>query len=142
MADFTFYMGPITKTDIMETIKTYLHNASPDMADFLLQDVRDKTPVDTSALLAGEIADPPTDPSDPVLIYVHSSAETQLDEWGRVYVQYQEGGVLGMPTYTNAPHMMFRLTATQDLPAVASWAVYTVQDALDACKAGNGIPLP
>lgn len=90
--------------------------------------VSKRTPVDTGALLSDvsyEIGPGST------LAYIYADDTNQLDEWNRYYAVYQEGGLLGLSTYTNAPHEMFAQIMTTDIPAIEEWGEKWAQVGLD-----------
>lgn len=137
--DYT--LPPLVGQDISATYRMMIHRDSPDISNDILDWVVQRTPIMTGALQSSYVAEPHPDPSDPIIAYVHSTDGPQLDQWGRVYVQYVEGGALGLPTWTNPPREMFARTAVIDLPEVVQWAEEKMQEAVDAVVAGNGVPL-
>jgi hypothetical protein len=75
-----------------------------------------------------------------VLVYAENIAQEAF--WNRVYVQYQEGGLLGTSTYTNDPHEMFFRTAVGDgLALTEAWAEMCVAEAIGFSVAGTGVPI-
>lgn len=134
--------GGIIGQDIYETINTKLHEGSVELAQMEQQAVRDRTPVLTGALESDVIGIEQTDPSDPELALINSANKGQLDEWGRVYNIYVEGGSLGHSSPTiHSPAEMFGKILTDDIPQIEAWAERWAQEALDLCAAGKGIPL-
>lgn len=126
--------------DIEGTINEQLHLNSPQITDVLLIRIYDRTPEDTGALKSSLTGVANVDhPDDPLLSYLYANDQEQLDEWGRIYVAYQEGGALGLPTYTNPPREMFAKVMTEDLNDIAGWAVMSCQEALSRCSAGTGL---
>jgi hypothetical protein len=139
--------GGILNTDIWATIDEQLHENTPDLGQNLTELVQEKTPVRTSALQMDMTYEAYPDPQgagggEGDLVWIYAEDANQLAVWSRVYVQYQEGDPLGVPTYTNPPREMFYLTATTDgLPVVETWAQYWIQEALDMCAGGAGVPI-
>ena len=115
---------------------TALRNASPELAATLQSTVEDRTPVRTGALkedvLSRSYTGAVSGTRSVKLVDVYSGEEWQLGEWKRVYVAYQEGGILGLPTYTNAPHEMYARIATDDTALIQAWGERAVQGAVDA----------
>lgn len=128
------------------TIDEQLHEHTPDLGDVLVPLVQAKTPVLTGALSSDMTYEAYTNPEDPTmgeedLVYVYAEGSEQLAAWDRIYVQYQEGGPLGLPTYTNPPREMFLTTAETDgLAVTTEWAVEWVDYANLLCLSGAGIP--
>lgn len=127
------------------TIDEQLHEHTPDLGDVLVPLVQAKTPVLTGALQSDMTYEAYPDPEEPGgeedLVYVFAEGSEQIAAWDRIYVQYQEGGPLGLPTYTNPPREMFLNTAETDgLAASAEWAVEWVDYANLLCLSGAGVP--
>lgn len=94
--------------------------------------VSKRTPVDTGALLTDvSYQAPGTGSGSGLLAYIYADDTNQLDEWNRYYAVYQEGGLLGLSTYTNAPHEMFAQIMTTDIPAIEEWGEKWAQIGLD-----------
>jgi hypothetical protein len=133
-------------TDKWATIDEQLHEHTPELGDLLVPLVQAKTPELTGALASDMTYDAYTNPESPGtgdedLVYVYASGAQQIAAWDRIYVQYQEGGALGMPTYTNAPHEMFAITAETDgLAVTVDWATTYIEYANLLCLSGAGIP--
>jgi hypothetical protein len=139
---FTYNVSGIFMQDIAATINRELHLSAPLLGYELIDTIVDRTMIDTGALQSSiTYQDYISDISDPTLLFLYANDQEQLDQWGRVYVQYQEGGALGMPTYTNAPREMFAKVLTDDLDIIADWGIETCQWALDMCVAGKGVPI-
>ena len=45
-----------------------------------------------------------------------------------MYAQYQEGGALGLSTYTNPPREMVASAVTEDIPAIEAWGNQALAD--------------
>lgn len=143
MADYS--VGHITLTvpgnfidqDFEKTVKEELKAASEELGMMELFNISARTPIDTGALLSDEFYKTYSDNS-PTLVFLGVNVENQLEEWGRVYAQYQEGGVLGKSTYTNGPHEMFAKVATDDIDQIGEWGVRQCQAAMERCAAGLG----
>lgn len=129
------------------TIDEQLHGHSPELGDVLVPLVQAKTPVLTGALQSDMTYEAYPDPEDPGmgeedLVFVYAEGAEQLATWDRIYVQYQEGGPLGLPTYTNPPRLMFLTTAESDgLEATTEWAMEWIAYANFLCVSGAGVPL-
>lgn len=139
--------GQIIGTDVWATVDEQLHDHSPELGEGLRDLVRAKTPVDSGSLLSDITYEAYPDPGgagmESDLVWVYAETIQQEAYWNRVYVQYQEGGVLGQSTYTNAPHEMFFSTASTDgLEMAAEWATTWVDYADLLCVSGAGVPLP
>lgn len=133
--------GGIIGQDVNATIEAILHTAAPQLGDEMVPLVQAKTPVETGALQA-DVTYETYATGDDDLLLVYSDTGEQIAAWDRVYVEYQEGGPLGLATYTNDPRMMYLLTAEGDgLVLTQSWAEFFIQEALDLCVAGGGIPI-
>lgn len=137
----TFTRSALETQDIMATVRMVLHRDSPDLVSLIVPRIQARTAVDTGALQSAIIGDPHPDPDDPVLAEFFADDNPQLAAWGRIYVAYQEGGTLGLPTYTNPPRLMFARVETDDLPLIEAWAIDRCQEAIDLCETGAGIPL-
>lgn len=121
------------------TVYRSLHDHSPELADLEYDAIYGRTPQRTGALAEGltKIAYTSTNTDDLALIYFDD--QTQIDEWGRVYAPYQEGGQFGLPTYTNPPREMIGSSLTDDIPQIQAWGENACQEALDLCANGQGI---
>lgn len=131
--------------DKWATIDEQLHGHTPELGDILVPLVQAKTPVLTGALSSDMTYEAYTNPEEPGgdedLVYVYASGTEQIASWDRIYVQYQEGGALGLPTYTNPPREMFATTAETDgLEAATMWAVEWIDYANLLCLSGAGVP--
>lgn len=98
-----------------------------------------RTPVLTGALQS-DVSYKVGPKSDNVIVEVYSDTTNQLDEWGRVYMLYQEGGALGLETYTNDPHEMYARILTDDLDQIVAWGEGRLNLAAVAVATGKGIP--
>jgi hypothetical protein len=133
--------GMIMGQDIWGTIDEQLHEATPELGLGLQDLIRELTPIRTGALLMDISFEAYTDPGDSDLVWMYPEDTAQEAFWNRIYVQYQEGGPLGEHTYTNDPHEMFYETATgAGLDFTKSWAELHIQEAIDLCMAGAGVP--
>jgi len=138
--------GLIIHVDLWATIDEQLHEHTPELGLGLQELVIQRTPFLTGALQADiqyEAYESPggygMEGSD--LVYVYAANMEQLLAWARIYAPYQEGGPLGLPTYTNDPREMFYLTAKTDgLALVETWGNYYVNVALGMCAMGVGVP--
>jgi hypothetical protein len=112
-----------------------LHAAAGEIATEILHRIEDRTPVLTGALKEDETytlagTGPGYTPVGSPLVSWYLESEYQDAEWHRYYGPYQEGGALGLSTYTNGPHEMFARVATDDLPLIEEWAKKVVADAV------------
>lgn len=134
--------GGIIHQNVWATIDEVMHKNANLMADELVYLVKLKTPIRTGSLWTDIQSDSYPDPGGEDLAYIYSATSEQIAAWQRVYVDYQEGGILGLPTYTNDPHEMFQITSDTDgPPMVEAWALASIQEALDLCIAGAGVPI-
>lgn len=133
--------------DLWATIDEQLHEHSPELGTLLVPLVQAKTPVLTGALQSDMTYEAYPDPEPPGggdedLVYVYAAGDAQMATWQRIYVQYQEGGPLGLPTYTNPPRQMFYKTADSDgLTETAEWAYTYVEYAELLCVSGAGVSI-
>jgi hypothetical protein len=114
------------------------HANAPELTDILVGRVRERTPVLTGALQSSISGIAETNVDEDVLFYLFADDAPQLEAWGRVYAMYQEGGTLGLPTYTNPPHMMFARVATDDIDIIQEWADRTAEKFANAWVGGFG----
>jgi hypothetical protein len=129
--------GHFLNQDLERTVIQELQAGSDELGAMELYSISARTPVDTGALLSDEFYEVG---SLPVLVTLGMHTENQLDEWGRVYAPYQEGGELGLATYTNGPHEMFARVLPDDIPQISDWGIRQCQAAMDRCAAGLGFP--
>lgn len=135
--------GGIIGQDIDATIKQELHAHTIELGFPMVDLVRQKTPVLTGALSGDLMFEEVTDVSSDDLLYVYAEGSGQIDQWGRLYVQYVEGPPLGDTTWTNPPRHIFLDTAEGDgRDMVEIWAQTWISVALGLCAAGLGTPLP
>lgn len=140
--------GMIVTEDIWANIDVSLHGHSPELGTTLQTFVRALTPIRTGALLQDIASFPNTvamgvGGGESTLVLVTAEDVAQEAYWHRYYAPYQEGGELGLPTYTNAPHEMFFLTATTDgLDEVMFWAMDYIDEALRLSAVGGGVAYP
>jgi len=133
--------GHFLNTDWEETVLEELHAHADELGQMELQSIRGRTNVETGALQADETYDVYADPQDPNLVFLYTDDANQLDTWNRIYVQYQEGGALGLPTYTNPPHEMFTQVGTTDLLQIEVWCAETLAAAFERIANGLGAEL-
>jgi hypothetical protein len=139
---FTYNVSGMFGQNIEETIKRTLHLNAKELGYTLIDRIVDRTQIMTGALQSSiTFDDNPGDFDNPELLFLYANEDEQIAQWGRVYVQYQEGGALGMQTYTNPPREMFAKVLTDDLDDIADWGVKYCQEALDLCTEGKGVPL-
>ena len=115
-----------------------LHEHIDELGEMEVESIRSRTEEITGALKEAEEYLPSYDPEDPNLLILDAAPGPQLDEWKRIYVAYQEGGALGLPTFTNPPRLMFAQVETVDIPQIEAWAAMAIQDSLDVLAAGEG----
>jgi hypothetical protein len=97
-----------------------------ELADLEFYNISARTPVRTGALLSD--LQEQANVSNSILAYIFFGTSNQLDEWDRVYVQYQEGPPLGASTYTNPARQMVTLSVTEDIPAIEAWGNGVLED--------------
>lgn len=123
------------------TIREELHNGTQELRDLEVDQIRQRTPQDTLALYDSITGTPYADPKAKTLLWVRAQNKEQVDEWGRVYAPYQEGGPLGLPTFTNPPHEMFQEAMSTDIPLIEAWASKYGNIALKRIASGQGVIL-
>jgi hypothetical protein len=119
--------------DWHKTIIEELFRATDELGRLEQYNVSARTPVDTGALLAD--VQYTAYSSGTTLVDVFADDEEQLAEYNRVYALYQEGGALGLSTYTNAPREMFAKVLTDDIPQSKSGAMTRFRRGLTASGA-------
>lgn len=133
--------GFLAGCDIWGTIDETLHEHSPELGQDLKLLVQGLTPILSGSLLMDISYEAYPDPGNSDLVLVYAEDIAQEAYWNRIYVQYQEGGPLGVHTYTNDPHQMFYDTATGDgLALTETWALTYVTEAEALCMGGAGVP--
>ncbi len=133
--------GGIINCDIWGTVDEQLHEHTPELGAALQDFVRELEPIRTGALIMDTSYEAYLNPGDSDLVWVYAEDIAQEAYWNRIYVQYQEGGILGEHTYTNDPHEMFYETsigAGRDFTEI--WAEKYVNLGLDLCAGGAGLP--
>lgn len=137
----TFTMpGHFDKQQWEKTVVEELHNGGPELAQLEVFNITARSPEDTAALKHDITGKGDFSPTSDIIATVTEGTANQLAEWGRVYAQYQEGGALGLSTYTNAPHEMYARAFTEDIGAITAWGNKWLQKAADRLAAGNGVP--
>ncbi len=133
--------GGILFCDIGATVKEQLHDQANLLGRTLEEIVRQKTKILTGTLQESiDYEYYPGSPDYEDLVFIYARDLEQIQEWLRIYVQYQEGGLLGDPTYTNSPREMFMSTASVEGPdEVEKWGEATIQYALLLCASGAGV---
>ena len=125
-----YFDPPIPAGLLTDDLAGEMEDALRAEADTLTQlevfNISARTPVRTGALLSDITGE--DNPSTDILSYVYFDDTNQLDEYDRVYVQYQEGGILGMATYTNPPRLMVASAVTEDIPAIEIWGNQALAD--------------
>lgn len=139
--------GGIIDCDVWGTMNEQLHENSPELGKALVIMVQDRTQVLTGALFSDMTYEAYMDPDEGIdvgesdLVWVYAEDTAQQAFWKRVYVAYQEGGVLGLATYTNPPREMFFQTAETDgFEATQIWALEQIFKANELCASGAGVP--
>lgn len=117
-------------------IRERLHGDSLALADMEYTNILNRTAIDTGALISDLTPEPHPDPDDDTLARVFYGTENQLNTWGRVYMLYQEGGDLGLHTYTNEPRLMIADALTTDLPEIEQWGYEALNGATDQIASG------
>lgn len=123
--------GGILFNDLHPVLIRHLREEAPALGQQLKDVVAAKTPVDTGTLQSAiDYLTWPNVNSDEDLVWVFAEDLLQVAMWHRIYVQYQEGGLLGEATYTNAPHEMFLSTAENEGPVLAGiWGLNAIENA-------------
>lgn len=149
MAGVDFPIGVWLLTQDLEgTIKEELHFNAQELVDLEVFNVSSRTPVLTGALLSDVQGIAYLDPNQKDLAFIFSGIENQLDEYGRIYDLYQEGGSAGYGTAQqglglgsnngSGNHEMFGRILTDDIPDIETWGTAACQTALNRCLAGTG----
>lgn len=120
-----------------QVIREELHAASDQLANIEYTNILNRTHILTGALISDLTPEPHPDPDDDTLARVFYGTENQLSEWGRVYMLYQEGGELGLATYTNPPREMVARALTDDLGDIEDWGLAALNNATDRISAGD-----
>ena len=131
--------GGILLKDLRPLLLNHFRTEAPALGVQLQELVRNLTPVLTGALETSiDFLTWPNVNDDMDILWLYAEDLLQQQMWHRIYVQYQEGGLLGAPTYTNAPHEMFLTVADVDgPPVVAAWGLNAVQNAIDEWVVNN-----
>ena len=137
--------------DTWKTVQEELYAASDELGQIEQANVSSRTQVLTGALISGISYEPMKSPTDKVLAFLYADEEPQLDEYGRVYDLYQEGGSngfgsagmgLGLGTNTGSGnHEMFGRMFTDDISAITQWGEDTLNNATNRLASGKGVPL-
>ena len=134
--------GGIGGIDIDATIREQLHSHAGELDPALPDLLRMRTPVLTGALQSDYVTQTFPDVSDNNLFWVYAGGTEQLNQWGRLYVQYVEGPPMGASTWTNPPRHIFINTADTDgRVLVEVWAATQCMIALGRAAAGLGVPI-
>lgn len=128
--------GHFFEQDWYETAVSNLFKGTDELGQLEQFNVSARTPTDTGALLA-DISYEAYSSGDEFAFIFANTAE-QMAEWGREYDVYQEGGLLGLATYTNDPHQMFGHMFDDDIPAIEEWGNKWLQGGMDVLAAGEG----
>lgn len=132
------FPGHFFSQDWSATNLRKLHEHVDELGEMEVESIRSRTEEITGALKEAEEYLPSYDPKDPNLVVLDAAPGPQLDAWKRIYVAYQEGGTLGLPTFTNPPREMFAQVETADIPQIEAWAARAIQDSLNTLAAGEG----
>lgn len=132
--------APILKQEFRRVLAQSMSITTPILSETLKQLVKNKTKVRTGALSEDiEAGYRQPGPNFGLLAEVFTGTENQLEWWNRIYVAYQEGGVLGKATYTNPPRLMFYDTMSGDgLDATLAWGVANVIQTVEAINGMDG----
>ena len=132
--------APILKQDFRVVLAESMSATTPQLAETLKGLVKDKTRVDTGALSEDiEAGSREVGPNFGLLAEVFVGTENQLEWWNRIYVAYQEGGILGKSTFTNPPRLMFYGTMEGDgNAATLAWGVANVIQTVAAIEMMDG----
>lgn len=96
-----------------------LRDSVGEIMPVVVSNIQDRTPKRTGTLASSVTA---REGDVPTLASFYAEEGPQLDEYRRVYVQYQEGPPLGISGYTNGPFQMFERVSIDDLSAIDAWA--------------------
>lgn len=121
------------------TFEHWLHEGADELGKLEQFNVMSRTPVLTGALQS-DVSYKVGNGNDSLIVEVYSDTTEQLAEWDRVYMLYQEGGALGLSTYTNGPHEMYARILTDDVDAIRTWGEFYLQVAADKIRIGEIIP--
>lgn len=119
------------------TIKRQLVSDKDEFGMMLVTLVRRHTPVATGALFDSIDYEPDHADGDNGIVRVFANPYIQIAQWGRQYDVYQEGGLLGMPTYTNEPHEMF-YKALHDVDTIVNLSQKIAQKGMDRLANNTG----
>lgn len=124
---------PFMSMDLEDTLHISFYQSQEDLARVINNNIRMLTPVDTGALLRSEKYDVNENPGDDTLIRFYADSETQIEQWKRVYVSYQEGAPLGQSTYTNEAHQMYYSQATyESIDQLHDWGYGRMSQAVNS----------
>lgn len=126
--------------DFAGTLIQGIYKGAETLRDKALGKIIDKTQYAKGGLQADETGTFNSDPSNTELVHIYTETANQLANWNRVYVAYQEGGELGLATYTNEAHMMFQSTA-DDTPFFTTWGVDMLQNGINIIISGGSLRL-
>lgn len=137
--------GLMMDSSLWGTIERELKLNSNQIGEVIKVMVEDKTPI-LSGSLQSDIVYSSTETPGSVtlgsedLVYIYAEGTAQEAYWNRIYVPYVEGGLLGLPTYTNDPRLIFASTAEGDgLDATTLWAQIHVDEAVAMWEVGAGV---
>lgn len=122
-----------------ETLVKKLYEGTEYLGQMEQYNVTERTPLLTGALQYDVSFEANHDPNKKLLAFIYSAQTEQEAQWGRIYELYQEGGALGLSTYTNGPHEMYAKIMTDDIPAIEQWGHDALQGGLDELARGEGL---
>jgi hypothetical protein len=128
----------IMRQDLASMLTKNLHKASPLLGAALRVRVVDRTPTSTGALQEDASYTAYTNANSDTIVRLYFGEDNQLEAWKRVYWLYQEGGTLGLPTYTNEPHEMLARVGTDDIDVVEGWLEMVADGTLGSFAKGEG----
>ena len=97
-----------------------------DILDFLVASYTLERAYRTGALL--ESVTKEANVSGDTLALISFDDGPQVEQWGRVYAEYQEGPPYGTSTYTNEPRHMIADAEEEGADQIAEWAKGVIED--------------
>lgn len=110
-----------------QVLRENFHNEAFELFKAEKMLIQGRTMVKKGGLVSDIMTEVNPNPNDSLLGKIYSGTENQIAAWNRVYVEYQEGGALGLETYTNPPRLMYTKVTTSDMPIIQAWADQTVE---------------
>lgn len=122
-----------------DTYAKALFDGADELGQIEQFNVTSRTPVLTGAL-AADVSYEVGPFSDNVIVTVKTDTTNQLDEYGRVYALYIEGGTLGLGSNNGTGDvMMYGQITSTDIPAVQQWGQEQLEKAHALILAGKAL---